>query len=332
MDFAPYRVVQAPMAGTSTVALAAAVAGADGFPMIALAALDADAAAGAMADLRSRITGPFGVNLFCNAPPRRDAARESAWVARLAPEFAALGATPPAALSEPYVSFRVNDAMLRAVVAARPEVVSFHFGLPRADQIAALRDTGATLVATATSEPEGRLAIRSGCSVLVAQGWQAGGHRGIHDPNGPDERLATLDLLPHLLRLGVPVIAAGGIMSAADAAAARDAGAVAVQCGTAYLAADESAAPPAHRAALAGGETVMTRAISGRWARCLANRFTAIDGGDAPDFPVAYSAGKALAAAAVAAGENGYGAFWAGTGAAQAVAAPAAQITAMLRG
>ena len=130
----------------------------------------------------------------------------------------------------------------------------------------------------------------------------------------------------------MPVIAAGGIMSAADAAAARDAGAVAVQCGTAYLAADESAAPPAHRAALAGGETVMTRAISGRWARCLANRFTAIDGGDAPDFPVAYSAGKALAAAAVAAGENGYGAFWAGTGAAQAVAAPAAQITAMLRG
>ncbi|MDO5611910.1 MAG: nitronate monooxygenase [Paracoccus sp. (in: a-proteobacteria)] len=332
MDFASYRVIQAPMAGSSTVALAAAVAQAGGFPMLAFGALDAAAASAAMADLRSRWDGPFGVNLFCNTPPRRDPAREAAWIDHLRPAFAAAGAEPPAGLSAPYTSFRVDDAMFRAVIQARPAVVSAHFGLPRADQIAAIKEMGATLIVTATSDPEARLATRSGANALVAQGWQAGGHRGIFDPNGPDERLPTLDLVRQLARVGVPVIAAGGVMSAADAQAARDAGAVAVQCGTAYLNADESAAPPAHRAALAGGETQMTRAVSGRPARCLRNSFTAMDDRDAPDYPVTYSAGKALHAAASGAGDTSYGAFWAGTGAAQAIAAPAATITAMLRG
>ncbi|MDO5705088.1 MAG: nitronate monooxygenase [Paracoccus sp. (in: a-proteobacteria)] len=331
MDFASYRVIQAPMAGTSTVALSAAVAQAGGFPMLAFGALNAAAATAAMDDLRARWDGPFGVNLFCHVPPRRDPAREAAWIARLAPAFAAAGAPPPDGLSEPYTSFRVDEALFRAVLEARPAVVSVHFGLPRADQIAALRDMGATLIATATSESEARRATRSGIDMLVAQGWQAGGHRGIFDPDGPDDRLPTLDLVRQLVRVGAPVIAAGGIMSAADAQAARDAGAVAVQCGTAYLNADESGAPPAHRARLADGETQMTRAISGRPARCLVGKFTAIDGTEAPDYPLTYSAGKALHAAASAAGDTGYGAFWAGTGAARAIAAPAATITAMLR-
>ncbi|MDO5632585.1 MAG: nitronate monooxygenase [Paracoccus sp. (in: a-proteobacteria)] len=331
MDFAAYRVIQAPMAGTSTVALAAAVAVAGGFPMLAFGALDADGAAAAMADLRARWDGPFGVNLFCHTPPRRDPTREAAWIDHLRPAFAGVGATPPGELTIPYTSFRINDALFRTVLAARPAVIGVHFGLPRADQIATLTDTGATLIATATSEPEARLATRSGIRALIAQGWQAGGHRGIFDTDGPDERLSTLDLTRQLARVGVPVIAAGGIMSAADAQAARDAGAVAVQCGTAYLNADECGTPPAHRAALAGGQTQMTRAISGRPARCLLNRFTAIEATNAPDYPLPYSVGKALHAAASAAGDSGYGAFWAGTGAAQAIAAPAATITAMLR-
>src|SRR5690606_21205554 len=145
-------------------------------------------------------------------------------------------------------------------------------------------------------------------------GWQAGGHRGIFDPDGPDERLETLALVNRLTPLGLPVIAAGEIMDSADTRRALAAGAVAVQCGTAFLRAPEAASSEAHRQALAGGETAMTRAISGRPARCCANDFTAIPDEGSPGYPVTYSAGKALDAAARAQGVTAYGAHWAGTG------------------
>ena len=325
-----HRVVQAPMAGTSTPALAVAVCEAGGLGSVALATLDVAGAGKAIAETRAGTDRPFAVNLFCHRPARRDPARESAWLDRLAPEFARFGAVPPASLREIYPSFRVNDAMLALLVEMRPAAISFHFGLPEPHQLAALRETGAFLLASATSPDEARTIADAGLDAVVAQGWQAGGHRGCHDPDAADERLETLPLVRKLVPLGLPVIAAGAIVTRADARAALEAGAVAVQCGTAFLRSPEATTPPAHRAALSGGKTVMTRAISGRPARGLANRFTAIDDAAAPDYPLTYDAGKALIAAAVAAGDQGYGAFWAGTGAAQAVARPAAETVAAI--
>lgn len=327
----PFAFVQAPMAGVSTVELAAAVLGAGGLGSLALGALDVAGARAAMARLRGQSDRPFAVNLFCHARPRRDAAREAAWLARLGPAFGRFGATPPAALDEGYASFRGHQAMLAALVEARPAVVSFHFGLPDAAQISALRTTGARLIASATSIDEGRAIVAAGLDAIVAQGWEAGGHRGRFDPEAGDDRLATLPLVAALKGLGLPVIAAGGIMDRADARAALAAGAAGVQCGTAFLLAPEAATSAPHRASLAGTQTMMTRAISGREARGMANLWRGIEGADAPDYPVAYAAGKALNAAALVAGESGFGAFWAGTGSARAVARPAAETIAAIR-
>ena len=323
-DQLTHRVVQAPMAGTSTPELAAAVCNAGGLGFVALGALDAPGAAKAIRAVRQGTDHAFGVNLFCHAPARRDAAREAGWIETLRPQFERFRATPPTALSEIYPSFRGNDTMLAVLLAERPAIVGCHFGLPTPDQITALKAAGCELWATATSVAEGRAIKDAGFDVIVAQGHEAGGHRGIFDPGGLDERLDHLALVQALLPLGLPVVAAGAIMDRAAARRAMAAGAVAVQCGTAFLRAPEAATPAAHRAALSGGRTMMTRAISGRPARCLVNDFTAIDDAGAADYPLAYDIGKALNAAAMAQGHTGYGAFWAGTGAAASMARPAA--------
>lgn len=325
-----HKVIQAPMAGVSTPELAAAVCDCGGLGSVALGALDADGARRAIDRTRALTARPFAVNLFCHAPARRDRAREAAWLERLRPDFARFDREPPQRLSEIYDSFRMNDAMLAMLIDARPAAISFHFGLPSPEQIAALRETGAMLLASATNMGEARQIAQAGIDVIVAQGWQAGGHRGVFDPDAHDAQAETLALVKDIAPLGLPVIAAGGIMTQDDARAAMAAGAAAVQSGTAFLLAPEAGTPAAHRAALTRGRTTMTRAISGRPARGVENLFTAIDGGDAPDYPVAYDAAKALNKAALAMGETGYGAFWAGTGAAQAVARPAAETVAAL--
>lgn len=329
-------ILQAPMAGVSTPEMAAAVTGAGGLGGLGLGAATVEAAARAIAETRARTAGPFNLNFFCHAPPRRDAAVERAWIARAEPLFARFGATPPAELNEIYPSFRADDAMLALVLESRPAVASFHFGLPRPEQLAALRDAGVLLLASATSPEEARAIEAAGLDGVVAQGWGAGGHRGIFDPDGPDERLETEALVRRLARDGrLPVVAAGGLMDGADVVRALGWGAVAGQLGTAFVACAESLADAAYRARLhAAGETVMTRVISGRPARCLRNRFTDW-GSDAADrevapYPCAYDLGKALNAAATRAGETGYGAQWSGVGAARARAAPAAEIVAAL--
>lgn len=228
--------------------------------------------------------------------------------------------------------------MLAMLLATRPRVVSFHFGLPSQEQIHALRAAGSILLASATSLHEARLAAEAGVHAVVAQGSEAGGHRGIFDPDGEDTRLGTVALVRLLTRaLDVPVIAAGGLMDGAGIAAALRLGAGAAQLGTAFIATDESAADAGYRAALfstAAHHTVVTRAISGRPARCLANRFTAwgadVPAAEIPAYPIAYDAGKALNAAAKAAGEFGYGAQWAGQGAPLARALPAGMLMAEL--
>lgn len=335
MEFAPisqrlmarlrldWPIIQAPMAGTSTPAMAAAVSNAGGLGSLGVGAMTPAAAAEAIAAFRQRSQRSLNVNVFCHRPARRDAAVESAWLARLAPVFGGFGARPPEALGEIYTSFVEDTTMFEALLAARPEVVSFHFGLPRGEWISALRHAGATLMATATHADEARHLVDAGIDVIVAQGYEAGGHRGIFDPDAHDDRLSTFALTRQLVRkFDVPVVAAGGLMDGSGIAAALRNGAAAAQLGTAFVACDESAADAGFRQALfseAALHTEMTRAISGRPARCLANAFTALgreaSPAQVPAYPVAYDAGKALNSIAKAAGDPGYGAQWAGQGA-----------------
>ncbi|WP_267347306.1 nitronate monooxygenase [Sphingomonas sp. GM_Shp_2] len=330
--------VQAPMAGVSTPAMAAAVCEAGGLGSVALGASDAAGAAAMIADLRARTARPFAVNLFVHAAPHDDADRAAAWIDALAPTFAEVDAVPPTALRAIYPSFAEDDAMLALLLATRPAVVSFHFGLPGAARIAALRAAGCLLLASVTSPGEAAAARAAGIDVLVAQGIEAGGHRGVFDPAARDDALGTLALVRLLARGSLPVIAAGGIMDGAGVDAALALGAVAAQLGTAFIACPESAADDAYRAALMGpgaAHTVMTRAISGRPARCLPNRFTALGErlvAAVPAYPVAYDAGKALNAAAKAVGETGYGAQWAGQGAPLARAMPAGDLVRVIAG
>ncbi|GAA4220036.1 nitronate monooxygenase [Sphingomonas endophytica] len=327
-------VVQAPMAGVSTPLLAACVSEAGGLGSIGVGAVDAGAAQAMIAELRQRTRRPFNVNLFVHQPATPDPAREAAWLAWLAPLFAEFGASPPTALREIYKSFADDPHMLAMLLEVAPPVVSFHFGLPGRDVIEALRARGVYTMATATSLDEARRIAAAGIDAVVAQGIEAGGHRGVFDPEAPDDALGTVALTRLLVRAtSLPVVAAGGIMDGAGIAAALDLGAVAAQLGTAFIACPESTASDAYRAALAGEggyHTVLTSLISGRPARALANRFTALgeqrSGCRPPDYPIAYDAGKALHAAAVAKGEHGFGAYWAGQGAPLARAMPAAAL------
>jgi nitronate monooxygenase len=327
------------MAGVSTPEMAAAVSNAGGVGSIGVGSADADATRQMIAAVRARTERPFQVNVFCHHPAVADAAREASWLARLEPEFARYGAKPPARLTEVYQSFLTDDAKLAVLLAERPPIVSFHFGLPSHVRIEALRAAGIVLLATATNLAEGRVIAAAGIDAVVAQGYEAGGHRGVFDPDGADDRLGTVALTRLLVRkLDLPVIAAGGIMDGAGIAASLTLGAAAAQLGTAFVACPESSADAGYRAALLGPpaeHTVMTAAISGRPARCLANRFTTLGEGldreAIPDYPIAYDAGKALHDAAKAAGEFGYGAQWAGQGAPLARALPAAELVARLR-
>jgi len=329
--------VQAPMAGTSTPEMAAAVSNAGALGSIAVGATDVAGARAMIEAVRAATARPFNVNLFVHRPPVPDAMREARWIDALRSLFVEFGAEPPQALQPAYGSFVDDAAMLDLLVKLAPPVVSFHFGLPGADAIAALRARGIVLLATATNLDEARAIEAAGIDAIVAQGIEAGGHRGMFDPAAPDAQLGVMPLGRLLVREStLPVIAAGGIMDGAGIAAALSLGAVAAQLGTAFVACPESAADDAYRAALAGPggyATTLTPLISGRPARALANRFTALalGGGRVPDYPIAYHAGKALNAAAKARGEHGFGAQWAGQGAPLSRAMPAAELVAVLR-
>lgn len=331
-------IIQAPMAGVSTPLLASVVSNAGGLGSIGVGATNAAGARAMIDELRARTDRAFNVNLFVHAAAPADAEREAAWLEWLAPLFGEFGVAAPASLRTIYTSFADDAGMLAMLVETRPPVVSFHFGLPSADALAALRAQGIVLMATATSLDEARAVEAAGIDAIIAQGIEAGGHRGVFDPGAPDDGLGTIALTRLLVRrTGRPVIAAGGIMDGAGIAAVLDLGAVAAQLGTAFVACPESAADEGYRSALAGPgalHTVLTPLISGRPARALANRFTALAQSLAdrlpPGYPIAYDAGKALHNAARSRGEHGFGAHWAGQGAPLARFMPAADLIAAL--
>jgi len=332
-------IIQAPMAGVSTPEMAAAVSNAGGLGSIGVGNVDAPAAQKMIAAIRERSDKPFNVNVFCHPPAIRDPERESAWLKRLEPHFAQYNAQPPLALHEIYTSFLADDAMLSMLIEERPPVVSFHFGLPSPTAIQALQNAGVFLLATATNAAEAKAIHAAGIDAIVAQGYEAGGHRGMFDLKIKDECLGTLALTRLLANNSpIPIIAAGGIMDGAGIAAALALGASAAQLGTAFILCPESLADTGYRSALTNPSTpntAMTSAISGRPARSLANKFTAlgdvVDQSVIPAYPVAYDAGKSLHAAAKKTGEFGYGAQWAGQAAALSRSLPAADLINRLR-
>ena len=331
-------IIQAPMAGVSTPRLAAAVSNAGALGSIAIGAAAPEQARKMLAETRALTDRPFNVNVFCHRAPREDVTRNSDWLAALAPLFGEFDIPPPAGLREIYRSFLADQSMLDLLLAAPPPVVSFHFGLPPASWIEALHDAGILVLACVTNLREMSLAEAAGVDALVAQGWEAGGHRGIFDPDEGDSQLGTFALLQVLVRqTGLPVIAAGGIMDGKGIRAALDLGAVAAQMGTAFVLCPESSANANYRAALASErnrDTRMTRVISGRPARGIVNRLiTDLEQPGmppVPDYPLTYDATKQLVAAAMAGGNPDFGVYWAGQAAPLVRSMPAAELVATL--
>lgn len=332
-------IIQAPMAGVSTPAMAAAASNAGALGSLGVGAANVAGAEKMIQDARELSRRALNINVFCHQPAVADPAVEAAWIERLRVHFVRFGAEPPTALREIYTSFLVDDGMLDLLVRLRPEVVSFHFGIASAERLQALREAGCLLIGSVTSLAEANIVVAAGVDAVIAQGYEAGGHRGTFDPHGLDDRLGTFALTRLLVQKldGVPVIAAGGIMDGAGVAAALRLGAVAAQLGTAFVGCPESSADAGYRAALRGDaafHTVMTAAISGRLARCLANRFTevgeSVAPGEIPAYPIAYDAGKSLHAGAKLRSEFGYGAQWAGQGAPLARVLPAGELVRVL--
>lgn len=331
-------IIQAPMAGVATPELAAAVCNAGGLGSLGIGASSVAQARQMIEQTRALTDRPFNVNVFCHAPAQRDAQREQTWLEHLRPLFAAFGAEPPATLAQIYHSFAEDEEQFALLLDTRPAVASFHFGLPSASQLQALRQAGIYTLASATNLHEAQQIQQLGFDAVVAQGIEAGGHRGLFDPAASDERLSTSVLVRLLVeRLDLPVIAAGGIMDGQGIRAALALGASAAQLGTAFILCPESAANAGYRAALQSPDaqaTRLTASLSGRPARGIVNAFIKhAEQAGAPQpaaYPLAYDAAKQLNALAAKAGNHQFAAHWAGQGAALARALPAERLVAEL--
>ncbi len=333
-----HPIIQAPMAGVSTPQLAAAVSNAGALGSLGMGSSTPEQARRMIDETRALTSRPFNVNVFCHAPAVRDAQREAAWLRHLEPLFLECGAKPPTSLEEHYKSFLADDEWFDLLIEKRPAVVSFHFGLPSRDRIAALRAAGICTLATATSLREAQDIEAAGIDAIVAQGIEAGGHRGMFDPDALDEKLSTSVLVRLLVqRTSLPIIAAGGIMDGQGIRAALELGAVAAQLGTAFVLCPESSANPGYRDALKSERATRTRlsdTLSGRPARGILNRyitFCEAQGSPVPAaYPVNYDAAKQLFAAAAKQGKVDFGAHWAGQGAALARELPAQALVSAL--
>ncbi|WP_416401285.1 NAD(P)H-dependent flavin oxidoreductase [Alicycliphilus denitrificans] len=327
-------IIQGPMTGSDTPQLAAAVSQAGGLGFLGCGMRSPDAMAQAAAAVRAATGKPFGMNLFVLETPRPDAAEVAAAMGRLAPLYAAFGITPavPARWCEDFA------AQFEALIAARPAVASFTFGILSAAQVRRIKDEAGSLVmGTATTLAEAQAWAEAGADAVVASGMEAGGHRGTFLDDWEGSLIGTLPLVPACVdALKIPVIAAGGIMDGRGIAAAQALGAQAVQMGTAFLACPESSIVPAQRAAMAAAQatdTRLTRIFSGRPARGILNqamRSLQPQEADIPAYPVQNALMGPIRRAAAQAGDAGHIALWAGQGVGAARALPAGELVALL--
>lgn len=324
-----YPIIQGPMTGSDTPALAAAVSQAGGLGMLGCGMRSPAAMREATAQLRSATNRPFGLNLFVQKTPSPDAATVQKALARLTPLYAEFGLTPsvPAQWCEDF------DTQLDTVIELKPPVASFTFGILTKEQVARLRAADIYVIGTATTVQEAEAWQDVGADAVCASGMEAGGHRGTFLKDFQSSMIGTLPLVAQCAEtLTIPVIAAGGIMNGRSIKAAQLLGAQAVQMGTAFIVCPESAIGPAYREALAKAtatDTRCTRTISGRYARGVVNKMMEAltpEEQDIPAYPVQNAFTGALRKVAAAEGNADYLALWAGQGVASARAIPATEL------
>ncbi len=327
-------IVQAPMAGACGAAMAAAVSNAGGLGSVPAALLDATALRVEVEAIRAHTDKPFNLNFFCHAPAQVDAGRETVWRERLAGYYRELG-LPLEAPSVDVGPF--GEAACAALEELRPAVVSFQFGLPAASLVRRVKAAGSRVISSATTVAEARWLEEHGCDAVIAQGYEAGGHRGMFLTEDLATQMGTMALVPQIVdAVRVPVIAAGGIGDGRGMAAALALGAAGVQVGTAYLFTPEATVSPLHKAALgqaAERPTALTNVFTGRPARSLMNRVMREAGplsDVAPAFPTAGGALAPLKAKAEAAETDDFSALWAGQAAALGRELGSAELTRVL--
>lgn len=324
------------MAGVQGSALALAVSNAGGLGSLPCAMLSLEAMRKELSVLQAGTSRPFNVNFFCHAPPAPSAEREAAWRGALAPYYAQYGIDaskiPPGPGRAPF-----SAEAAEVLEPFKPAVVSFHFGLPSSALVERVRSWGAKILASATTVDEARWLESRGVDAVIAQGVEAGGHRGIFLSEDLTTQVGTFALLPQVVSaVNVPVIAAGGIADAKGVAAALALGAAGAQVGTAYLLCPEAMTSAVHRAALkseAARHTALTNVFTGRPARGIVNRIIAELGpisAAAPAFPLATAALAPLRARAEAAGSGDFSPLWSGQNASGCREIPAAELTRQL--
>lgn len=326
-------VIQAPMAGVQGSTLAVAVSNAGGLGSLPCAMLSPDAVRNELAQIRAQTTKPFNVNFFCHVPPTPSAEREAVWRATLSPYYQELGLDAGAIPAGPgRVPFSSEAADVLSEF--KPAVVSFHFGLPSAELLAQVRTWGPKILSSATTVEEALWLEAHGVDAIIAQGLEAGGHRGIFLSDDLNTQVGTFALLPQIVRaVNVPVIAAGGIADAKGVAAAMTLGAAGVQVGTAYMLCPEATTSVVHRAALkseAARSTALTNLFTGRPARGIVNRIMKELGPispAAPAFPLATSGIAPLRVKAESQGRGDFSPLWSGQNASGCRQIPAADLT-----
>jgi nitronate monooxygenase len=330
-----HAIILAPMAGgTSTAALVAAVSNAGGLGSLGAGYMTPDDIAKAIAEIQQRTDKPFAVNLFAGGYDGTGSSNPAAMLKLIAPWHERLGLPPPAAPAGALPPF---EQQVEAVLRAGVPVFSFTFGIPAADAMRRLKERGIRLVGTATTVAEARALERAGVDAIVAQGSEAGAHRGTFIAALEDSLVGTIALVPQMVdAVSVPVIASGGIMDGRGIVAAAALGASGVQLGTAFLACPESGAPAAHKAAIRTARddgTMLTRAFSGRLARGITNAFAAEMLGHETDllpYPAQNNLTRPIRTAAAKQGSADCLSLWAGQAAPLAREMPAAELVAQL--
>jgi nitronate monooxygenase len=326
-------IIQAPMAGVQGGALAVAVSNAGGLGSLPCALLSLDAIRSELATIKAHTSRPFNVNFFCHTPPTPSAEREAAWRATLAPYYKEYGVDAgkiPVGPGRAAFSSEAADVLEDF----KPAVVSFHFGLPSAELLARVRAWGSKIFSSATTVDEARWLEAQGVDAIIAQGLEAGGHRGIFLSDDLSTQVGTFALLPQIVReVKLPVIAAGGIADAKGVAAAMALGAAGVQIGTAYMLCREATTSVVHRAALksdAARHTALTNLFTGRPARGIVNRIMKELGpisAAAPAFPLATAAVAPLRAKAESQGSGDFSPLWSGQNTSGCKEVPADDLT-----
>ncbi|MEM7115724.1 MAG: nitronate monooxygenase [Chloroflexota bacterium] len=328
-----YPLIQAPMAGVQDSTLALAVSGAGGLGSVPCGMLGLEALQAELETIRAKSSTPINVNFFCHTPPTPDVEREARWRELLQPYFAEFGidsSTIGAGMGRRPFSHETADLL----ESYQPAIVSFHFGLPEKGLLARVKGWGATILASATTVAEAEWLEANGADVIIAQGLEAGGHRGMFLSKNVATQLGTFALLPQIVdRVSVPVVAAGGIADAKTVAGALALGAAAVQVGTAYLLCHEAKTSKLHRDALQSEgtrETAVTNLFSGGPARGIVNRVMRELGAmndKAPPYPLAAAAITAVRRAAEAEGSGDFSPLWSGQNASGCREVGAAELT-----